>query len=234
MRLSGHYMHHLFARCYCLHGGDFIRCCDNFINLGEIRFFPREGENGEAKGGGSETTLHWQDGGGIHHRGITEHNRHGRAILLYFNEICPAQATCSPVGKWKPAGMTCWIVTDKSLDLLAMRLIFLPAPVWIQIFKLRVVRWYQMYPVSGAYCAHRVGWITVGFERREIVLKRHGHMVNGVSLKAQDEGWWPSLITLVTYRSSSSVCSVKGEHTRRNPVSSSFPKTLAQIERHLW
>lgn len=51
VRLSGHYMHHLFARCYCLHGGDFIRCCDNFINLGEIRFFPREGENGEAKGG---------------------------------------------------------------------------------------------------------------------------------------------------------------------------------------
>lgn len=34
VRLSGHYMRHLFARCYCLHGGDFIRCCDNFINLG--------------------------------------------------------------------------------------------------------------------------------------------------------------------------------------------------------
>jgi len=33
-RLSGHYMHHLFARCYCLHCGDFIRCSDNFINLG--------------------------------------------------------------------------------------------------------------------------------------------------------------------------------------------------------
>lgn len=43
-------MRHLFARCYCLHGGDFIRCCDNFINLGEIRLFPTEGENGEVKG----------------------------------------------------------------------------------------------------------------------------------------------------------------------------------------
>lgn len=53
-------MRHLFARCYCLHGGDFIRCCDNFINLGEIRLFSTEGENGEAKGGGgsgSETSV---------------------------------------------------------------------------------------------------------------------------------------------------------------------------------
>lgn len=52
VRLSGHYMRHLFARCYCLHGGDFIRCCDNFINLGGNQsLFPREGENGEAKRG---------------------------------------------------------------------------------------------------------------------------------------------------------------------------------------
>ena len=43
VRLSRHYMRHLFARCYCLHGGDFIRCCDNFINFGEIRLsFPEK------------------------------------------------------------------------------------------------------------------------------------------------------------------------------------------------
>lgn len=52
-------MRHLFARWYCLHSGDFIRYCDNFIKLGEIRLFPREGENGEVKGSsGSETLLH--------------------------------------------------------------------------------------------------------------------------------------------------------------------------------
>lgn len=32
VRLSGHYMRHLFARCYCLHGADFIRYHYNFIN----------------------------------------------------------------------------------------------------------------------------------------------------------------------------------------------------------
>lgn len=40
-------MRHLFARCYCLHGGDFIRCCDNFINLGEIRLSFSEREKME-------------------------------------------------------------------------------------------------------------------------------------------------------------------------------------------
>ena len=43
-------MRHLSARCYCLHGGDFIRWCDNFINLLEIRLFRRQGGNGGAKG----------------------------------------------------------------------------------------------------------------------------------------------------------------------------------------
>lgn len=56
-------MRHLFARCYCLHGGDFIRCCDNFINLGEIKLsFPEKEkmERQEWWGGGglqSETLL---------------------------------------------------------------------------------------------------------------------------------------------------------------------------------
>lgn len=53
VRLSGHYMRHLFARCYCLHGADFIRCRYNFINLvGErslYSFYLKEDENGEAK-----------------------------------------------------------------------------------------------------------------------------------------------------------------------------------------
>lgn len=53
-------MHHLFARCYCLHSADFIRYCDNFIKSGEIRLLPSDRENGEVMetGSGFETLLH--------------------------------------------------------------------------------------------------------------------------------------------------------------------------------
>lgn len=169
VRLGGHYMRHLFARCYCLHGGDFIRCCDNFINLGEIRLFPQRRRK-------------WRGKGGVRDLRRCYISRMGEGYII--QELPGTIGTAGPF----------------SSTLMRYAQLMLPAAWWwepwsvsnaagffFQISKLRDVGWYRTYP--GVYWAHTASISLQDLERRlKAVPELHGHMVNGVSLKARDEG----------------------------------------------
>lgn len=87
-------MHHVFARCYCLYGGDFIRCCDNVINFKEISLFPEQGETRGKRVADSGRLFYLPDDGGIDHRGITEAEAYKAeplccALMRYVQAMIP-------------------------------------------------------------------------------------------------------------------------------------------------
>lgn len=165
VRLSGHYTDHLFARCYCLHAGDFIRCCDNFINLvvvmvcGVSLFFFFFSENIKLE---RLSGVRYQQPGCISNteaeyitRGNywaqqTWQNPSTPVLMRYARLMLSTVPGCSLMKKHKDGTVSCsrqepWSVRNRADFPIATQ--------WIYVFS----NWemYQTNPILGTFCALR-------------------------------------------------------------------------------
>lgn len=160
MRLSGCCTRHLFARCYCLHCGHFLTCCDNFIKRVEINpSHQNEHRRRDRDLKGCKVNKEKCEG-------ITENKW---LSLFHFHELSLDRATsyhccCSETHPDATRNCCC-----RSLDLPARQPIFPSASPWIQMFIFRDVRRYQTSSISGMHCAVSVSgsaWGGEGLQQR--------------------------------------------------------------------